>query len=249
MIKDALAAWATQTERTWKHDRTKTVGASEIGLCARRVYFSKHDTPQDVQAPNWGYTRRGASYEDSWFVPALRAYYGKRFRYAGEQQKTFHLGQPDNPVLSATPDGLLRYVTEHECEEWGIPTTDCVLVECKNIGSYKLALAPKPEHEFQVQVQMACVRLAGCYRPDATILVYTSAFNWAETVEFGIPYDQDIALLAVSRASDILNATEPDMIKPEGRLSGGNECKRCPYLSTCNKIELTRNLRKSAEVA
>lgn len=251
MIKDALTAYAARTESVWRHDRNKTVGASEIGLCARRVWFSKHDTPQDEQPPCWGYTRRGAVYEDHWFVPAMRAYYGKRLRYAGEAQKTFTYGPASDlpPILSATPDGLLREVTSAECAEWGIPETDCVLVECKNIGSYKLALAPKPEHEFQVQVQMGCVRAAGRYKPTAAILVYTSAFNWAEMVEFAIPFDRDVFERGIARAVAILTAENASAAAAEGLLSGGNECKRCPYATTCGHIELARDLCASVEAA
>lgn len=236
MIRDALHAYAAKTERTWAHDRTKTVGASEIGLCARRVWFSKGGTPADEgHTDSWGYTRRGAVYEDAWFVPALRAHYGKRLRYAGDAQKSF-IGSP----LSATPDGLLRDVTPAECAEWKVGPTDCVLVECKNIGSYKLALAPKPEHEFQVQVQMGLVRAAGRYRPTAAILVYTSAFNWAEVAEFVIEFDEAVFAVARARAEAILSANSAAAVSAEGRLSGGNECRFCPYAQPCAAIELTR---------
>lgn len=250
MIADALHAYGTKNERVWRHDRTKTVGASEIGMCARRIWFSKHDTPHDEQPPSWGYTRRGASYEDHWFVPALKAHYGKRFRYAGEAQKTFIYGpEPDKPILSATPDGLLRDVTPQECAEWGIPETDCVLVECKNIGSYKLALTPKPEHEFQVQVQMGCVRAARRYMPTAAILLYASAFSWSNMAEWAIPFDLDVFHRGIERGFEILEAPSAADVKAEGIESGGNECKRCAYLSTCNRIELKRDLRASAEAA
>lgn len=251
MIREALLQFGANSRREWSHDRTKTVGASEIGLCSRRIWFSKHNTPVDEDyLDGWGFMLRGTVAEAAYFVPAMQAKYGKRFRYGGESQKTFTLGPDrDNPVLSATPDGLLRDVTPEECAVWGIPETNCILIEFKNIGSYKLALAPKPEHEFQVQVQMACVRAAGRYFPGAAILVYTSAFNWAETVEFAIPWDAQVAMRAVERATEILSAWYAVDVKAEGRLAGGNECRRCPYATTCGDIELSRSLRASAEAA
>jgi hypothetical protein len=212
-------------------------------MCARRIWFSKHGVEHDADyVDSFGYRVRGSVFESSFFVPALRATYGKRLRYAGDAQKSFIA-----PPLSATPDGLLRDVTPTECAEWKIPPTDCVLIECKNIGSYKLALAPKPEHEFQVQVQMGLVRAAGRYRPTAAILVYTSAFNWAEVVEFSIPFERDVFTLAQGRATRMLTARSARAVAAEGRDAGGNECRFCPYAQSCASIELTRS-RPSADL-
>ena len=50
----------------------------------------------------WGATLRGRLFEDHFWVPALRACYGAKLLFAGDQQQTFVSG-----FLSATPDGLL----------------------------------------------------------------------------------------------------------------------------------------------
>lgn len=244
-IRDALHEFGSRANRTWEHDRSLTVGASEVGRCLRATWFSKHGTGKDEgYVETFGYTLRGSVCEAEFFVPAMRAKYGKRFRYGGDAQKTFI-----DPPLSATPDGLLRDVTPAECAEWGIPQTDCVLVEFKNIGSYRLSEAPKPDHEFQVQTQLGLVRAAGRYQPSAAILIYVSAFNWQETREFPILFDPAVFKQAQLRAAKVFDARRPQSIPAEGRLSGGNECRWCAFRETCSHIELSRDLRDSALLA
>lgn len=245
MIKDALHEHLLASRRVWTHDRTKTIGASDIGQCARAVWFAKKETPPDLDhVPGVGFMQRGTVCEAEYFVPAMRTKYGKRFRYGGEAQKTFI-----DPPLSATPDGLLREVTPAECAEWGIPETDCVLTEFKNIGSYKLSEAPKPPHEYQVQVQLGLVRGAGRYRPTAVILVYVSAFDWMNIREFAILFDPGVFAHARVRAQAILDAPTASSVAPEGRLAGGNECRRCPYATTCGHVVAAQTLVSSMEAA
>lgn len=245
MIADGLKEFAQNTRRTWKHDRQKTIGASEVGQCARAVWYDKNNTPPDPSyVPAWGFMLRGSVCEETYFAPAMKAKYGKRFRYGGEAQKTFI-----DPPLSATPDGLLRDVTPEECRDWSIEPTDCVLTEFKNIGSYKLSEAPKPNHEYQVQVQMGLVRAAGRYSPTAAILVYVSAFDWSNIREFAIPFNPNVFEYAKHRAAWILAAPSAAAVTPEGRLSGGNECRYCAFKATCDATETVRHPELSALMA
>lgn len=237
MISDALNAYGSAQSRAWSHDRNRTVGASAIGACLRRTWFEKHETaPDEGHTETWGYMRRGAVFEDHFFYPALHAYYGRRLRCAGDQQRTFF---DDAAPLSATPDGLLRDVTPDECAAWSIPPTDCVLVECKSIGSFKAAELPKPEHEFQVQVQMGLVRQHGYYTPGAAIIVYVSAFDWSRISEHAVPFDPAIFERARTRAVVAMSEGPAAFIPAEGRMSG-RECRFCPFLNSCESAERFR---------
>jgi hypothetical protein len=108
MIAEALAAYAKTTARQFT-DRENTVGASEIGQCARKVFFGKNAgdrvygavSDEDYTDP-WGAALRGRLFEDHFWVPALRARHGDKLLFAGAQQRTLISG-----FLSATPDGLL----------------------------------------------------------------------------------------------------------------------------------------------
>jgi hypothetical protein len=232
MITDALHAYGNAFGRSWAHDRAKSVGASEIGQCLRRVWYSKHGTERDACADTYGYRVRGSVYEDGFFVPALRAYYGKRLRFAGGNQRTFF---DQASPLSATPDGLLRDVTPAECAQWNIPPTECVLVECKSIGSFKPAELPKPEHEFQTQVQMGLVRQHGRYTPTAAIIVYTSAFDWSRVSEHAVLYGPAVFERAQQRARIAMASAIPQR---EGELAGARECRFCPFKAPCGVTEL-----------
>jgi len=46
-IAALIKQYGASLKKEWNHDRSKTVGASEIGKCARRVWFEKHDAPKD----------------------------------------------------------------------------------------------------------------------------------------------------------------------------------------------------------
>ena len=107
MIAEALATYAKATARTFE-GREDTVGASEIGQCARKVFFAKNagDRVYGVASDeDWVDTRgaalRGGLIEDHFWVPALRARFGDKLQFAGDEQKTFI-----SEFLSATPDGL-----------------------------------------------------------------------------------------------------------------------------------------------
>ena len=50
----------------------------------------------------WGARARGTVFEDRFWVPAMRAPFGKRLKYAGRYQRTF-----SKDFLTATPDGLI----------------------------------------------------------------------------------------------------------------------------------------------
>ncbi len=50
IVKDALAAFAVATARVFE-DRTQTVGASEVGQCARKTFWIKMEGDALYGAP------------------------------------------------------------------------------------------------------------------------------------------------------------------------------------------------------
>jgi hypothetical protein len=47
----ALDAYAATLNKTFEHDRTQSVGASEIGQCARKVFWTKNELDPAHRAP------------------------------------------------------------------------------------------------------------------------------------------------------------------------------------------------------
>ena len=132
IIKKTLDQYAASVDKLWTHDRSNTLGASEVGQCARKIFWLKsesdsaHRVARDPDyVETWGARMRGTIFEDKFWEPALRAKFGKRLLFAGRYQKTFV-----SDFLSATPDGMIINLTAEERAEIGTGA-DCVMVECK----------------------------------------------------------------------------------------------------------------------
>jgi CRISPR/Cas system-associated exonuclease Cas4 (RecB family) len=222
MIKEALAAYAKASQRPWAHDRSQSIGASEIGQCVRKNWFAKHGSPPDpAYADRWGAKKRGDLIEAFW-VKALRHHLGKgTLHYAGQYQRTFI-----DPVsrLSATPDGLIKTDTE------------CFTVECKSIDPRAKIEEAKPEHLFQCQVQMGLVRQLTHYEPTHAILCYIDASFLDESREFKITFNPAIFEEAKRRAAAIYAANNADALRPEGYIAGGAECEYCAWRGSCSAM-------------
>ena len=113
IIAAALAQHAHAVRRKFA-GRHRTIGASEVGQCMRRLLYLKTEgdpvrgaqrNPDYVEG--WGNPTRGSIFEAHFWEPALRRRYGNRLRFAGKAQKTFVKG-----FLSATPDGLITGLHE-----------------------------------------------------------------------------------------------------------------------------------------
>lgn len=238
MLRAALDSYARLTAREFEHDRTQTVGASEIGKCERQTFWFKneadpvHKVPRDSDyADNWGARTRGSVYETHWWAPALLAHYGGKLLLAGDKQQTFVSG-----FLSATPDGLLIDQPRDLLKEFGIDDieSDCILIECKTIDPRaRLSDKPKPEHEYQTQAQLGLVRMQTPYKPMYSLVSYTDASFWDEIREYPVRFDPEVFETAERRAMDIMTADDFSELKPEGWIAGGDECKYCPFLRPC----------------
>lgn len=236
MIKQALSAYAASSARIFA-DRSQTVGASEVGQCARKVFYIKNEgdavygAARDTEYEDgWGARARGTIYENHWWEPALRATYGENLHFAGADQQTFALG-----FLSATPDGLIAGLRRDVLAPLGIPNigSDCILTECKTADPRTNLSSPKAENVFQTQVQIGLVRELTEWKPNYSVLSYTDASFWNEVLEFPIAYDEKVYATAKQRAATIMTATVATDLKPEGWIAGGRECDYCPFNKPC----------------
>src|SRR5215831_1823013 len=188
MIEEVLAEFATTTARTFVA-RGQTVGASDVGQCARQVYFTKNERDPDYGSPRnpdatdgWGAPLRGTIYETYFWVPALRAKYGERLLFAGEQQETFALG-----FLSATPDALLTACADDVLAPLGVPSIDgdgSLILECKTIDPRTRLEGPQSAHVYQTHVQFGLLHALTRYRPEYAVISYTDASFWDEVREY-----------------------------------------------------------------
>lgn len=232
MIKDTLDLYARSIKKVWKHDRAKTVGASEIGQCARKVYYIKSENKEGADlTANYGAAMRGDAVENVFWQPAMKLRYGKKFLYSGKDQTTL---VKDN--LSATPDGLLIDLPRDFLKHLGVPDigSDCIATECKSIDPRVNISKEKDEHGYQVQVQLGLIREMTHFKPEYALISYVDASFWHEIVEFPVKFDPAIYKEAHNRATRILTAGDPSDLLPEGWIAGGKECEYCPFASLCN---------------
>lgn len=255
VIDEIFAEHVKATERTFDQDRSLTVGASEVGRCARQVWWLKHGAEPDADYANtWGARVRGSIFESAFWAPALRRRFRHKLKYAGTAQITLTSG-----LLSATPDGLVvdqpRDVLAPLIPDIGEGC--CFLAECKTADPRTNLANPKSEHVFQLQVQLGLVRAKTTFQPEYAILTYTDASFWHEMRVFVIKFDQAIFGQAIARASRIMKAATFDELQPEGWIAGGRECEYCPYARPCGhdradvpKAEIVEtNTQFAAEVA
>jgi hypothetical protein len=232
MIFETLSAYA-DTRRAPNERRASTVGASEIGQCARKTFYLKRgDTERDPgHTDGWGATLRGSVIEREFWLPALRARFGDKLKFAGEQQKTFALG-----FLSATPDGLLIGLPRDTVAELGVPDlgeTGALVVEGKTLDPRARLDGPRPEHVYQAQVQLGLLRELTEHRPQFALISYVDASFWDNVAEFVVAFDPAIYANAKARAAKVLTATAAAELSPEGWITGGHECERCPFTKAC----------------
>jgi hypothetical protein len=239
MISETLDAYAKATARIFE-DRSQTVGASECGQCARKISWIKNEGDPVLGAlrdadyiDNWGAKARGATFENFFWVPAMRARHGDDLLFAGTAQQTFA-----SEFLSATPDGLLTNQPRDALAQLGVPDigeSGCFVVECKTADPRSSLEKAKSENVFQAQCQLGLIRELTEYRPEYALISYTDASFWHEVREFPIKFDATIFDNAKARARQIMTATSAAELKPEGWIAGGRECNFCPFTNACGR--------------
>jgi hypothetical protein len=252
MISEALSAYAIGA-RVLDERRASTVGASEVGQCARRIFFLKNEADRhfNIQrdaghVDNWGAAQRGTVFENHFWVPALRAKFGDALKFAGDEQRTFESG-----FISATPDALLADVPADALAPLGVPDidSDCLLLEGKTVDPRVKLDAPKLEHRYQAIVQLGVVREVAGWAPQYTVLSYADASFWSDVTEFAIKFDPAIYDNAKRRATKIMTAEKPGDLPPEGWIAGGHECRYCPFTKACGiERHAVPGLRDAGEI-
>jgi hypothetical protein len=246
MIREILTEYVNATQRVFAGGRSKTVGASEIGQCARKVWWTKHGADHDPgYVDGWGARTRGTIFENHFWGPALYRHYGDNLKLAGKHQKTLVSGH-----LSATPDGLVINQPRNALTAIEVPDIGpggCFAVECKTIDPRANRDKAKPEHAFQAQVQLGLLRETTPYQPEYAVMTYTDASYWHEVKEFPIQFDPAVFGTAKVRSAEIMEADSAFGLPPEGWIAGGRECEYCPFAKACGRQRTAVPTQRTAE--
>lgn len=237
-FKEIFDKWNASTQKIFAHDRTQTVGASEVFDCLRKVFFKKrgkelgYDKDEDT-SESWGATRRGDILENYFIVPALSQYLpqGAKLLFAGDDQKTLFFKRN-----SATPDGLIVGLTSDALSGLGIPDikSDCVVIEMKTIDPRVGLIEEKAIHHGQAQIQMGLIRDTTPYKPNYAIVLYIDASFLDNIKPFVVEFDENKWKAAQVRANTVWAYDRADDIRPEGKLD--DSCKFCEYKTACSIV-------------
>jgi hypothetical protein len=117
----------------------------------------------------------------------------------------------------------------------GIPDikSDCLLLEAKTIDPRAKLDGPKPEHVYQVIVQLGIVREITNFAPRYAVISYADASFWSEITEFAVEFEPGAYENAKRRAAKVLTASRASELPPEGYIAGARECDYCPFAKAC----------------
>lgn len=235
LTKAALEA-ARKSDTGFDHDRTKTVGASEIGGCIKQTAMKKQGVkpdPDHVDDP--GFAMRGNIIEDNWALPVLQHVASDakaELLWAGQaDQETFIW---DKKYASCTPDGLLSGVPKTFLSGLGVKrSSKDVLCEIKSIDPrISPDNLPKGGHAEQAHYGMGIVRAMGEHRPDYALLLYFNCSKLTDMWPFVVAFNEDYFRLQLRRAKKAIT-TPWQKLPAEGKLMSGKPCQYCAFQRTC----------------
>lgn len=242
----------SSTQKLWAHDRTKTIGASEIFSCMRQNFFKKRGAefgfkPDPDFTESWGAMRRGDIIENAHIVPALKHGMPKELTlaYVGDEQITLVMDRN-----SATPDGFLtglpkggniRIIAGGHVVEIQNLQTRCMGLEFKSIDPRARLEEERAKHHGQCQVGMGMIREKTKWKPEHWLILYVDASFLDHMTPFLVEWEPEIWEAAKTRAPAIWQYDSPLAFQAEGKITG--ECDHCPFKQACGEATVSEVLR------
>lgn len=231
-------AFAASRKKSFGHDRRLTVGASEVGKCARAVAARKAGwMPDPGYEDSSGFATRGDVMEDAWTSPMVEyhvAQLGGRLLYHGQANQITLKGK--GVPLSATPDGLAEGLPRNVLEPYGVPDieSDEAVFEFKSLDPrFDAGKLPKPEHIPQTITQLGMIRRATKHKPLWGAVIYVNASDYFDVNVIPVKYSEEAFAGCAQRATKMLKAKDPNQLPPEGKIAGGVECRTCEFAQRC----------------
>jgi hypothetical protein len=232
-FKKMFHDYAEKNQKVFTHDRTKTLGASEVFGCIRRA--KKHGVEKNDEEQSWGATARGDLIEQYHVVPILDSMLPEKSGYigAGTEQKTF---VDMEKFLSATPDGLIDGLDRDALQDYGIDDidSDCIVTEIKSIDPRVNLTEEKAIHRGQVIIQMGLIRAQTEFKPMYALIMYFDASFLDKMSFYVVKFDEDVYEQAGIRSTKVFTTNDPSTLRAEGKLNNG--CDFCQFTTWCSKL-------------
>jgi len=215
-------------------DRSKYIGASEIGSCLRRVVFSKL-YPEAFDTASMGRMLAGRAMENE-VVQLVRLSLNGRLRNTGRVQ--LDLRHPTLP-FHAHPDG--RVINSFDGLE-GDGVLEVKTASAATFKRYESEGLPQ-NYRDQVQSQLGLAKLSWA------LVVLVSRENLSEMATFTIRFDPEHYARLEERAALAASALQNTAIREQ--LCGEPErgyCYSCPYSADCSAYCAQREAGKRGEI-
>lgn len=247
---DIFDAFVATLTKTWSHDRSSTLGGSEVYGCLRQGFFEKRHAelgfePDEDFEQDWGAMERGNLYEKHYIAPAISRFLPQCIN--AEDVKVLYTDVDGQETLvsgrnSATPDGLItglpkgcrvRVLAPKHDIDIVIEdiVSDCICLEFKTIDPRATLMEERQKHHNQTQVQIGLFHETTEHKPYYSIVLYVDASFISKVIPFVVEYDPTVYAQAKVRADAIWQTDDPAMIVPEGRFS--DACKHCRWRHAC----------------
>ena len=242
MIREALAEYAETVARTFEA-REQTVGASDVGRCARAVYFEKNEGDPAFGAPRNPDSRRQlgrASARDHLRAARLGACLAGDVRRAPAVCRRASRKRSRSGSCQRHP----------RCADRRLRGRRAGAARRSRYRRRRLAHRRVQDHRPARQARRAAARPrfsgAGAARPDPCAdpapagtrrhQLHRRLASGIVTYEFPIRRDPAVFETAQRRAQQILTARSAAALAPEGWIAGGRECERCPFSRACGNM-------------
>ena len=244
-VKREITASVQSGQRAWAHDRSKTVGGSEVFRCHRWCFFKKRmpkraELPENPDDISWGTAERGNVME-TWAVEQLKKTLGQdACRYMGDEQVTLI---DDEAPLSSTSDGLIidqprDFLKNYGVADLGAELND-IAAEIKTFDprSGDLKTEARPRNVGQNIVQMGLYQRKTNHKPYWGLLMYFNPGNLQDIRPFAVKYDDAVYKNAQRRATDVYDLTKTAKdFRAEGKFT--NQCAHCEFTKVCNETDM-----------
>lgn len=219
-------------QNTHLGDRTKYIGASEIGSCLRRIILSKL-YPKSFDTASMGRLLAGRAMENE-LIQLVRIALNGSLRNTGRVQ--LDLRHPTIP-FHAHPDG--RIIGEADGQDGVLEIKTASASTFKKYQSEGLPII----YLDQVQSQMGLANLSWA------LVVLVSRENLSEMATFTIPFDRGHFAKLEERAALAAYALHDENVLDQ--LSGEPErgfCHTCPYSGNCTAFQERREAGQRGEI-
>jgi CRISPR-associated exonuclease Cas4 len=191
-------------------DRSKYIGASDIGGCLKKAYLSKTQGDGDRSLDEMLVLERGHIVEGI----IEKALIARRVSYKAQVEV---VAEGTTPITAH-----IDFVAEDSRE--------MVVVECKSVSS--AIDEPYENWILQAQLQIGLLRSQSSKLVNRGIIVALNVNDgWA--TEFPVQFSELLFVQALSRAKQLWDCVEKG-IEPEGEC--GHLCGYCPFKSQCSSL-------------